>query len=204
MPVIFKDENLVIDPLETCYIVCFPVVSLKEITDADSQYLKKAYELCPNANYYTNHHSSPTLRGKLGTYTVQSNKEKKISVLNMFIRLYHVNKPYPNDNLSLRLKYFNQCLDKLLDDPSCQNLYFELTFDDDNSHFIQAIEDFWATFKLNVKKDLKITIYRKDLTLTLNLTLTLTLNDTYYLECEDDQISEQPLYEVDFVRYKLN
>ena len=198
MPVIISQEDN-INFEESCCIVCFPVVSFKEPTESDSSVLKTTYEKNTTGNYYMQHDASPTARGKLGTYNAHSVKGNKTSIINMFIRLYHGNKTYPNDNLSLRLKYFNQCIDKLSTVPLTEPLHFDLSFNESDSEFIQVIEDFWSTYKLNFKKDLKIIIHSAQ-QLKLNL---LALTEDYYLVCTDDQISDQPLYEVDFVNYTL-
>lgn len=192
---------------EPCHVVCFPVVSFKETTEADSSLLKTIYEKNTSGNYYMQHDASPTARGKLGTYNIHSNKGNKLNIINMFIRLYHGNKTYPNDNLSLRLKYFNQCIEKLLTSLTLETLHFDMSFTESDSEFIQVIEDFWATYKLNFKKDLKIIIYTvkkfADLKFADLKSQEKLETEEYYLVCNDDQISDQPLYEVDFVNYTL-
>lgn len=196
MPIrIVKQNEIKYDA--ACIIVCFPVISSKEITENDSDFLKLAYNMIPSGNYYSQHDKAVTARGKPGTVALNYRTGSKNShgIVNMFIRLYHGNKTQTNDNTKLRLKYFKQSLDKLLTYETLKTIHFEpIPVEDtiDVKEFIGAIEDFSCTYTLNFNRELDIIVHDNK---------PIPVDDEAILTCEDDQISDQPLYEVDFVRY---
>ena len=181
----------------SCVVVCFPVISSKEITENDSEFLKEAYTMIPSGNYYSQYDKVATVRGKPGTISVHYKPASKNThgIINMFIRLYHGNKTHTNDNVKLRLKYFKQCLEKLLTYETLKIVHFEpIPVEDrvDGRDFIDAIDDFSSTYSLNFNRQLDIIVHDNQ---------PLAIDDEAILTCDEDQISDQPLYEVDFVRY---
>ncbi len=217
MPIEFDPAEVTADLLATGHVVCFPAISQKDSSDADPTYLKNVYTGLPGANYYMQHAASASARGKTGTYTVHTKGDG--GVINMFICLYPGTKTLANDNLALRLKYFKSCLETLISCRTLNTLHFTFPVkasanDSDLKEYIQAVEDFWSTYKLNNSVDLKIIVHHEQSTAkpvikikakaTVKDTVTavdVAVSDVFMLECNQETINEQPLYEVDFVRY---
>ncbi len=226
MPIIF-------DP---CYpvtlkghLVCFPAISQKAPTDDDPSFMKEIYEKYPAANYYTQHAAAATSRGKPGFYTIHSVGGEGNGVINMFIRLYTGNRALSNDNLGLRVKYFKSCTESLVSCKSITELHFTFPCksSEDLKDYIQILEDFLATYKLNNAVELTIVIHHEEpkgrhsivkkkavAPITESSTdisgsgsgsvsgSNLTSN-IFRLVCDDSQINEQSLFEIDFVRYVI-
>ena len=183
MTIEFSDNPPPSTLIPETYIVCFPYISQKDISATDPEYLKALYSANPNANYYNNHSASVTSRGKPGTYVISG------GIINMFIRLYPGDTSYPNDNKTIRIKYFKDCMDKLVHD-KVKNMHFQFP-SNEISDYLQIVEDFNSTYRLNSTTPLLIVIHNK------------TESESVKLVCDEEQINEQPLYEVDFVRYTL-
>jgi hypothetical protein len=198
------------------HLVCFPAISQKTPTDDDPTFMKEIYEQYPAANYYTQHAAASTSRGKPGFYNIHSVGGEGNGVINMFIRLYAGNRVLSNDNLALRVKYFKSCTESLVACKSITRLdfMFPCKTNDDLKDYIQILEDFLATYKLNNGVELTIVIHheapkgrqsivkKKPAPAAEDSNANAPLN-TFRLVCDDSQINEQSLFEIDFVRYCL-
>ena len=237
MPIEFDPAEITADLITSGHVVCFPAISQKDNSDTDPDYLKNVYTTLPGANYYMQHAASATARGKTGTYTIHTKGDG--GVINMFMCLYPGTKTLANDNLALRLKYFKTCLEQLVSCRTLNTLHFTFpvkvkigAIDSDLKEYIQSLEDFWATYKLNNTVDLKIIIHHehsptkapivkpkfkvkvKEAEVKAEMEdagegadpVKIKVKeeegpDVFELDCDQETINEQPLYEVDFVRY---
>jgi len=214
MPITFDP----VEPVATLdgHTVCFPAMSQKAISDDDPVFMKELYEKYPAVNYYTQHAAATSSRGKPGFYKIH-NVSDTTGVINMFVRLYTGNRNLSNDNLALRVKYFKACMEQLV---TCRTLtrlhfFFPVKTPDDLKDYIQVLEDFLSTYKLNNSVDLDIIIHhpkpsgrqqiikKKSVAVAETEASVPEVNQTFQLLCEDDQVSEQSLYEVDFIRYVI-
>ena len=209
MPVTFDNT----DNYDGGHIVCFPATSQKEIHPDEPQFVRDAYSNLPGADYYKQHAASAAARGKPGNYTTHS-KGDDGGVINMFIRVYPGNKVLGNDNNVLRVKYFRQCMDQLT---SCKTITrLHLTFPakpEDVKDFIPIVEDFWSTYKLNNGVDVDVVIHHPAPTSKMPIIKKAAFSSSgassgaeapvLELVYEPTQLLEQPLYEIDFIRYRL-
>lgn len=183
MSIVYSSEDPPSVILPDTHIVCFPVVSQKEIPDTDPDYMKRLYRDNPSADYYNNHSASVASRGKLGNYTLHT------GIINLFIKLYPDGKSFNNDNNKVRLEHFKDCLDKLTN-CKLKTLHFQFPSED----YIQHVEDFKSTYVLNNNTPINCIIH-------LN-SIPQPETDTR-LVFDSSQIQEQPFYEVDFVKYVI-
>jgi uracil-DNA glycosylase len=223
MPITFDPTEVSADSVLSGHVVCFPAISQKDVSAHDPEYLKNIYTALTGANYYTQHASSTSARGKTGTFTIHTKGDG--GVINMFVCLYPGMKTLANDNLSLRLKYFKSCLENLISCRTLTTLHFTFPIkdgpDSDLKEYLLILEDFWATYKLNNSTDLKIIVHHQELnsgprtvikkkmapntpaTADTPKSAPVEVSDTFILDCTPENINEQTLYEVDFVRYTL-
>ena len=207
MPITF-DTDAPYLPLNG-HIVCFPAISQKSTTDDDPAFMKELYETLPATNYYTQHAAAASARGKPGCYNIHTIGGGESGVINMFIRLYAGNRVLSNDNLVLRVKYFKACTEQLV---SCRSIskihfFFPVKSPDDLKDYIQALEDFWSTYKLNNNVDLNIIVHHQEPSgrqpIVKQKNSSVDDDAAIKLLCADTQISEQSLFDVDFVRYVI-
>jgi uracil-DNA glycosylase len=86
------------------------------------------------------------------------------------------------------------------------HFYFPVKTTDDLKEYIQAVEDFTSTYKLNNSVDLDVIIHHpapSGQPQIIKKQSTAPEEESFQLLCEDAQISEQSLFEVDFVRYVI-
>jgi len=230
MPITFDPTEVSADLVATGHVVCFPAISQKDLSPSDPEYLKNVYSAVLGANYYTQHAASTSARGKTGTFTIYTKGDG--GVINMFVCVYPGTKTLANDNLTLRLKNFKLCLENLVSCRTLATLHFTFPVkingpESDLKEYLPILEDFWATYKLNNSIDLKIIVHHQELSTSTRPiikkkstaasesavqvqgqvqaqdTHTHQQSDTFVLDCTPETINEQPLYEVDFVRYIL-
>lgn len=116
----------------------------------------------PYANTYASRLS--TKKAVPGTFEVKGDGQKKRYVVNLFVQFYPGSSKYPNDNITRRLSWFSNCLDKMLSIPSLGSLAFPedlgvFSYIDNSMRYLQAINDFTKKYYLRHKQTIVVYDY---------------------------------------------
>lgn len=116
----------------------------------------------PYANTYASRLS--TKKAVPGTFEVKGDGQKKRYVVNLFVQFYPGSSKYPNDNITRRLSWFSNCLDKMLSIPSLGSLAFPedlgiSSYIDNSMRYLHAINDFTKKYYLRHKQTIVVYDY---------------------------------------------
>jgi uracil-DNA glycosylase len=135
------------------------------ISNKGDPLVKMVFEKFPYANCYIERVAAMTRKSVAGTIQIKGDNKKNRYVINMFTQFYPGNsKGYPNDNLLLRLGWFRECLEKLLDMPETVSLAFPKDIgtyqtQDYRQRYLSIIDDFRKKFYLKNHRIIKIVDY---------------------------------------------
>jgi uracil-DNA glycosylase len=187
------------------HVVAFPSISLKAASPKEAS-PADIYEILPHGNYYQ-HYSRSNKMAKPGTFTVHADTAGTglPSIINFYCRIYPGTKVYPNDNPSLRERWYTEIVGALTTTRGIKSLHLEFPEGMGN---VQVLDDFIKTYALNGGGQLDIHIYGGEprtppTSLSLGGGLSARADTVPILEFSDEQLVNEILYEVDIVRYTI-
>jgi uracil-DNA glycosylase len=119
--------------------------------------VKNVFIKFPYSNCYIDRIS--TRKPTLGTINIKGDGKENRYVVNFFDKFYPGTSKYPNDNVSKRLEWFVECLEKMLDIDDVISVAFPTTISD---KYIDKIKDFKNKYYIKHGQHLKIVDYQNN------------------------------------------
>jgi uracil-DNA glycosylase len=158
MSIQFTDDKLPTELSEAeSYICLFPSIGLKECGKYENE-LRALYDQYPFTDYYKQHASDLSNRGKPGTYIKYPPRADQPGILNLYVKVYPGTKAYPNDNSFLRIKNFSEIFKNLAEAQGISSLHLDIPskVPSERQEYMVCLEDYITTCKLH---DREPTIY---------------------------------------------
>lgn len=211
-------------PCNDEFLCIFPSIGLKKCGQYET-WISSLYDKYPHADYYKQHASTGG-RATPGTYAKYPPTRDAPGIINLYIKVYPGTKTYPNDNSTLRTRNFSSALSGLADQQGLGKLHIMIPskITGEQQEYLQHLNDFIASCQLHGSAPTiciygcsapiqlaEQTIGKRKPNTTLKITKvpiansnTSTSSCSYKLEFDDSQLSGVVLYEVDFIKGRIN